>query len=132
MNELDSPNRFELLPIDQQNILVSWINENLKPRKTFNVAKTSYGMKDLFERSDNGFLIDNGTFKGGMLKAGFLVKDKGATNWVFNVSKKSPGKSLVYCICKILYHIFNWFIQLHSISPEAIDDIKPVLFQNNT
>ena len=44
-----------------------WIETNLKPTKTFNDRRTSYGLKHLFEDT-GGFYIGNGAFKGAMIK----------------------------------------------------------------
>lgn len=75
----------------EHGILLDWIKSNLLPRQTFNNAKTSYGLKHIFERSENGFYIDNDCFKAAMVECGFNVKDKTALNWVFNISQKSPA-----------------------------------------
>ena len=36
MNDIDMPERFTELPVNQQKELVKWISENLKSRQTFN------------------------------------------------------------------------------------------------
>lgn len=71
--------------------LIMWIKENLYPRDTFNDVKTSYGLKHLFEFSENGFYVDNETFKQAMLECGFKVRNRSKENWVFNISQKSPA-----------------------------------------
>ena len=96
MNDIDMPERFTELPVNQQKELVKWISENLKSRQTFNSSYTSFGLKDIFEKCHPACFVKNGEFKGAMLKAGFKVKDKTATNWVFNVSKKSPAIEKFY------------------------------------
>lgn len=72
-------------------ILIDWIKKNLLPRETFNNVKTSYGLKHIFERSEQGFYIDNDCFKSAMVECGFKVKDETEVNWVFNISQKSPA-----------------------------------------
>lgn len=74
----------------EEKILLDWIS-NFKPIKTFNLKHTSYGLKHIFERTEQGFYITNDEFKDAMLKAGFKVKDKSAVNWVFNISQKSTN-----------------------------------------
>lgn len=81
----------------EEKILLDWIS-NFKPIKTFNLKHTSYELKHIFERTEQGFYITNDEFKDAMLKAGFKVKDKSAVNWVLiflrnplilNVNKKT-------------------------------------------
>ncbi len=91
MNEMDDPKSFESLSEYEQGRLIDWIKENLIPTESFNLRWTSYNLKKLFERSGKGFYVENGTFKGAMLKSEFKVKDKDAQNWVFNISQKSPA-----------------------------------------
>jgi hypothetical protein len=75
----------------EHDILYDWITVNLIPTKTFNDRKTSYGLKHIFERDDCGFYIDNDDFKNIMLEHGFKVKNPNDTNWIFNISKRSPA-----------------------------------------
>lgn len=83
--ECDYPENFDKMTPENQQLLIDWINRNLRPIKSFNPKRTSYGMKQRYAS-----YCDNGEFKGAMLKAGYRVKDKDALNWVFNVSEKSP------------------------------------------
>lgn len=76
---------------EEHSILINWIQNNLLPRKTFNDVKTSYGLKHIFEFSENGFYVDNDCFKSAMIECGFKVKDESELNWVFNISQKSPA-----------------------------------------
>lgn len=85
----NSIEEFEKLGTVQKLILVDWIKNHFEPIKSWNLKNSSYGMKGIFERSENGFYITNGAFKGAMLECGFNVKDKNALNWNFNVSRKS-------------------------------------------
>lgn len=75
----------------QYQSLLKWIKENLIPRDTFNDIKTSYGLKHLFEFSENGFYVDNETFKQAMVECGFKVRNPSKENWIFNISQKSPA-----------------------------------------
>jgi hypothetical protein len=60
---------------DDQSPLLAWIRSRFTPhpwlRLKVGFLRHSYNFKHLFERSENGFYIDNGTFKGAMLAAGF-------------------------------------------------------------
>jgi hypothetical protein len=85
----NNPNEFEKLSEEEKLTVSSWIATYLDPIKSFNERHSSYGMKHLFESSNEGFYISNGAFKGAMLDCGFNVKYKQATNWIFNVSARS-------------------------------------------
>ncbi|NHC42098.1 hypothetical protein G6549_19355 [Bacillus sp. MM2020_1] len=87
--DANHPNDFEKLSQQEMFNLASWVATYLNRIKSFNERHTSHGMKHLFKRSENGFYVTNGAFKGAMLDCGFMVKDKTALNWVFNVSEKS-------------------------------------------
>lgn len=87
----NSIDRFDELTPSEQDVLLDWIECNLYKINSFNMMRTSYGLKHIFERSENGFYIKNGAFKGAMLKLGFKVKNKIDINWEFNISKRSPA-----------------------------------------
>ena len=91
MYETDFPEQYELLTPEKQAILCTWIKENFLPIKSFTCSSTSYTLKHIFENSPNGFYITNGMFKKAMKICGFIAKDEAETNWVFNISKKSPA-----------------------------------------
>lgn len=84
--EGDYPENFDKIPPEAQQALLAWIDRNLYPIKSFNNKHTSYGLKHQY----NLAYVDNGTFKGAMLKAGFKVKNYSEQNWVFNISERSP------------------------------------------
>ena len=75
----------------EHSILTAWIKSNFFPIQSFNTRKTSYGLKHIFEKSEQGFYVENDDFKSAMVECGFRVKDKNALNWVFNISQKSPA-----------------------------------------
>ncbi len=75
----------------EHDILCDWIKNNLIPIKSFNDNSNSYVLKHIFEKTDIGFYVDNDDFKTAMTDCGFSVKNPDATNWVFNISKKSPA-----------------------------------------
>lgn len=76
---------------EEHSILTEWIKNNFIPIQSFNNRKTSYGLKCIFERSENGFCVENDDFKNAMVECNFRVKDKTALNWVFNISQNSPA-----------------------------------------
>jgi len=80
---------FNELSANEQKSLLDWISENIKPGDNFNPTLSSYGLKHLFENSENGFYITNGAFKGAMLKRNYFVKNRFHINWIFNISEKS-------------------------------------------
>lgn len=85
------PLAFLQLSPSETRALIDWIKANFKPIKTANKNYTSYGLKHIFEKSECGFYITNGMFKGAMLQAGFDPVDKQDLNWVFCISQKSPA-----------------------------------------
>ena len=91
MYETELLEQYDLLTPEQQTTLCAWIKENFYPIKSFTCSHTSYGLKGIFENSPNGFYISNGMFKQAMKLCGFIVKDESETNWIFNISKKSPA-----------------------------------------
>lgn len=84
---LNNPEDFENLSDEQKEILVKWIPFYLGRADRFYKKLSSYDLKDLFEKSPQGFYITNGQFKGAMLTAEYSVADKKALNWHFNISK---------------------------------------------
>lgn len=84
---VNDPNHFENLSDGEKEILVSWIPQNLGRSDNFYKQASSYQLKEIFERSPQGFYITNGQFKGAMLAAEYSVLDKKALNWHFNISK---------------------------------------------
>lgn len=84
-NCLNNPKEFEKLSKKKRDILCEWIENNLNIRtKTINRRITSYRLKHKFEKSDKGFYITNGCFKGAMMEMG--VKHSNGVNWCFNIS----------------------------------------------
>lgn len=89
-NDLNLPNEFNNLNESEQQTLIEWCS-CISKIKSINLKRTSYGLKHIFERSENGFYITNGMFKGAMLECGFDYKpvDSSSPNWHFNVSEKA-------------------------------------------
>ncbi|OHQ95069.1 hypothetical protein HMPREF2663_03680 [Staphylococcus sp. HMSC077D08] len=98
---INKPEHFYELDKAKKNALMEFCN-SLDKIESFNIRRSSYGLKHLFESKYRETLQDtfessyvtNGQFKGAMIKAGFNVKDKNKTNWHFNVSEKSIKKIL--------------------------------------
>ncbi len=87
----NSKDEFGELKKEEQKQLVEWCKDAFLPIRTVNKEHTSYGLKEMFEKSQKGFYINNGAFKGAMLEAGFKVSDEDALNWKFKISKRSPA-----------------------------------------
>ena len=88
MTESDLPEYFykELTP-DQQKELCDFIKVNFIKIKSFNEKQYSNSLHGRFHK----FHVSNGSFKEAMRLCGFSVKDERELNWVFNISKRSPG-----------------------------------------
>lgn len=74
----------ESSPADQKMALL-WVKWNLRPRKTFNTKRSSYGLKHVLEE-DTGIYLTNNQFKDLMLECGYGVKNPNELNWFFNAS----------------------------------------------
>lgn len=85
--EVNDPMEYFRLPIEMQNKLLDWIEENLKERETYNHKYSSYKIKHLMP-----FYVTNGAFKGAMSVAGFKVYDYEKRNWIFNVEVREVAK----------------------------------------
>lgn len=82
---VDDFKEFEKLDPKIQRELIAWIDRNLSKQSFINYPFNSYSLKHLLP---NGFYVNNGAFKGAMLKAGYDVLDKSRRNWNFNVYVK--------------------------------------------
>lgn len=94
--KIDHPKAFYDLEKSKQNALLDWCND-LKKISSINLNHTSYGLKHIFEYSENGFYILNGQLKGAMILTGFEVKDTNVLNWNFNVSELSVNSKINNC-----------------------------------
>ena len=74
---------------DRQAVVLAWIRNNLRPRKTPNLYHTSYGLKHVLER-DTGIYVTNNQFKDAMLICGYHPRDANKLNWQYCISEKSP------------------------------------------
>jgi uncharacterized protein YozE (UPF0346 family) len=92
IGEGDLPERYDELSSEHRTYLQDWIKANIRAARE-ECPTTSYGMKHYFERSDNGFYITNGQFKGAMLEAGYKPIDPHEQNWTFKVHfMKEPDR----------------------------------------
>lgn len=91
----NDPKEFEYLSTEQQNILLDWC-DLIGKISGINERHTSYGLKHIFEKSQYGFYISNGMFKGAMLKLGYKYTQchPSSPNWYFNISEKGLKKLL--------------------------------------
>lgn len=88
MNIVDNPSEFfKGLNEKERYILLNWCKQ-FDEIQTINKRHSSYGLKHIFERSENGFYITNGMFKGAMEELNFKIL-KTNKNWNFNISEKS-------------------------------------------
>lgn len=90
INPVNQPERFNELSAEMQDILECWINDKIIKRKSFNMKSHSYILKHLFE-SDTDIYVNNGTFKGAMLKCGFEPRKRDKINWNFQIDTESPA-----------------------------------------
>jgi hypothetical protein len=88
----NSPDEFDDLPPDKQEAILSWVEQNLRPRKTVCYQHSSYGLKHICEKAV-GFYVSNGEMKGAMLKAGYITSERKSINWSFNVTHRSVMKA---------------------------------------
>lgn len=84
---MNNSHEFFELTKEKQKALVIWCSSISKTKNINKLGKSSYGLKHVFEYSENGFYITNGMFKGAMIEAGFEHTD--GINWYFNYSHKS-------------------------------------------
>ena len=80
-------------PEEEVRTVMSWIGENISPRKTPLYGHTSYGIKHLLHR-DTGIYLTNNEFKDAMLQAGYKPIDPNELNWRYRISKKSQAFAL--------------------------------------
>lgn len=74
---------------DSQKIVLSWIKENIIPRKSALYGLTSYGLKHYLE-NDTGIYLTSNQFKDAMLISGYMPVNQSELNWEYRISKKSP------------------------------------------
>lgn len=80
------------VPEDVQKIVMDWIMNNIRPRKSPLYGRTSYGLKHYLDH-DTGVYLTNNQFKDAMMIAGYMPVNPNELNWEYRISKKSP----VFC-----------------------------------
>lgn len=75
---INQPAQYHLLSIEEQNDLQKWIERNIRGNEKRMLKYSSYKLKHFYSK-----YIDNGTFKGAMLAAGFMAEDPSRINWKF-------------------------------------------------
>ena len=88
---LNRPEDHDTLSYEEQMALQDWIDANMRPAKTPDPNRTSYGLKHRFEESAGGCYITNGQFKGGMLASGYEPADRDELNWRFRARLRDHG-----------------------------------------
>lgn len=78
----NDPNEFYKLCYEDQERLLNWISLNTTRKNHYNYTFNSYALKHLLP---DDLYVNNGAFKGAMLKSGYRVLDKKMLNWIFNV-----------------------------------------------
>ena len=74
----------------RQEVLLSWIDLNFIPIRNINKKHLSYGLKQFFERSDQGFYISTHDFIKAMQENGYQAEWVSGANCAFNISEFSP------------------------------------------
>lgn len=83
-----NPNIVNSLSIEEQHILFKWILKNLRPITNINYnSPHSLQLIDKFIKSQYGFHIENGAFKGAMHKLGY--RHTAGVNWYFNIANNN-------------------------------------------
>jgi len=77
-------------PQEEMETAMQWIANNIVPRKSPMLDRTSYGIKHILEH-DTGLYLTNNEFKDAMLLSGYEPVDPDALNWSYCISKKSPA-----------------------------------------
>lgn len=91
-NKMNSPFEFYELTKKEQRQLLQWCGR-LNKIETINHNEDSYTIKHDFERSENGFYVNNGAMKGALISAGFKWSGgHDSINYKFNVSQRSINR----------------------------------------
>lgn len=80
-----NPQEYKSLTKTQKKALQFWISRAFTEAKTINRNQSFYGLKHHFEFY--GFYVNNGAFKGAMLKAGYRPDNHYDLNWLFKIKK---------------------------------------------
>lgn len=73
-----------------QEQVMTWIRENIIPRKAVNHGHSSYGMKHILQKA-TGIYLTNNEFKDAMLLCGYEPVNPDELYWIYRISEKSPA-----------------------------------------
>lgn len=83
------------LPWNDRGEVLNWICKNIRPRKSANYGRSSYGLKHILQ-NDTGIYVTNNQFKDAMLILGYYPIDENELNWQYKISdtigKRGSGK----------------------------------------
>ncbi len=84
---------FYVMPKEQRDHVVAWIQQGFKRIQSFNEGAHSYRLKHVFEqdKENGGFYTSEGQFKGAMSAAGFLPRYPWSKTHIYTISKRSPA-----------------------------------------
>jgi len=89
MEDCNSIEGFNKLDDKSKKSLVEWCKKTFLKSKKKNNSFSSYELKHLFEKDEDGFYVTNGQFKGAMKEAGFDTYNTTRINWYFNIDHNS-------------------------------------------
>lgn len=72
---------------EQQAAVFLWIDEHIKPIKTINRYRTSYGLKHLMSAA-TGIYVTNNQFKDALLLKGYEPVNACDLNWRYRISER--------------------------------------------
>ena len=75
-------------PAEEREIVAEWIAAMIRPAKSRNRHRTSYGIKHILQ-GDTGIYLTNNEFKDAMLQAGYEPCDQNELNWTYKISNTS-------------------------------------------
>ena len=78
------------LPKEEQEIVIDWIGNNIRSRKTPLTSRSSYGIKHIMT-DDTKIYVTNNQFKHAMLLSGYEPVEDYKLNWCYRISRKSPA-----------------------------------------
>lgn len=78
------------LTVEKQKMVLTWIRNGIKPRKTMNLRHSSYGLKHILQNDTEVYLTNN-QFKDAMMICGFDPIDPNELNWHYCISEKSTA-----------------------------------------
>lgn len=87
---MDSKDKFDALPMEDQHLLMDWIKANVRPKKMPIFTSRSKDLRERMSEDIRNYAYDSGEFKGAMLYCGFFPLNPYEGNWRFAISRLSP------------------------------------------